>query len=94
VFHAGTRPDPAKGPDAIVTAGGRVLGVTALAADLRRARDLSREAAGKIRFKGAFFRHDLVERVLGGSPAASPSKPDARPPRRVAAATPLPPVHG
>ena len=65
VFHAGTTPDPTGPAGSIVTKGGRVLVVTALAEDLRRARDLSREAAGRIRFEGAFFRRDLAERVLG-----------------------------
>jgi phosphoribosylamine--glycine ligase len=65
VFHAGTAPDPSGSAGSVVTKGGRVLVVTALAEDLRRARDLSREAAARIRFDGAFFRRDLAERVLG-----------------------------
>ncbi len=65
VFQAGTAPDASGPAGSIVTKGGRVLVVTALAEDLRRARDLSREAAGRIRFEGAFFRNDLAERVLG-----------------------------
>ncbi len=69
VFHAGTRPDPSQGPAGVATAGGRVLAVTALAADLRRARDLSREAARRIRFDGAFFRSDLAAAALGERPA-------------------------
>ena len=69
VFQAGTAPDASGPAGSIVTKGGRVLVVTALAADLRRARDLSREAAGRIRFQGAFFRSDLAERVLGGTRA-------------------------
>ena len=62
VFHAGTARNDA---GALVTAGGRVLGVTALAADLRRARDLATAAAARIRFPGAFFRRDIGNRVLG-----------------------------
>jgi phosphoribosylamine--glycine ligase len=61
VFHAGTTTGPEGN---VVTAGGRVFGVTALAADLRRARDLANEAAGRIRFPGAFFRRDIGHRVL------------------------------
>lgn len=61
VFHAGTaRNSEGK----LVTAGGRVLGVTALAADLRSARDLANRACEAIRFEGAFFRRDIGHRVL------------------------------
>jgi phosphoribosylamine--glycine ligase len=55
VFHAGTARKDGK----VVTAGGRVLGVTALAASGARAAELAREAAAKIRFAGAFFRRDI-----------------------------------
>ncbi len=61
VFHAGTARDASGN---IVTAGGRVLGVTALAADLAAARDLANAACEKIRFEGAFWRHDIGDRVL------------------------------
>ena len=61
VFHAGTRPD-AEGR--VTTSGGRVLGVTALAEDLRRARDRANETCGLIQFDGAFYRSDIGERVL------------------------------
>ncbi len=62
VFHAGTaRPDPA-GP--IQTAGGRVLAVTALAADLEAARRRAYEAVGNIRFEGAHHRRDIGARAL------------------------------
>ena len=60
-FHAGTRVAEGGG---IVTAGGRVLGVTALADDLRGARDAATEAARKIEFPGAFLRSDIGMRVL------------------------------
>jgi phosphoribosylamine--glycine ligase len=66
VFHAGTA---LREDGTVVTAGGRVLGVTALAADLRRARDLATAAAARIRFAGAFFRRDIGHRVL--EPAAA-----------------------
>jgi phosphoribosylamine--glycine ligase len=70
VFHAGTaRGDGGK----VLTAGGRVLGVTALAPDLQRARDLATRAAGRIRFPGAHFRRDIGHRVLGRAPAATPA---------------------
>ncbi|MBI1302496.1 MAG: phosphoribosylamine--glycine ligase [Phycisphaera sp.] len=55
LFHAGTSIKGGK----VVTAGGRVLGVTALAANLERASELASLAASKIRFDGAFFRPDI-----------------------------------
>jgi phosphoribosylamine--glycine ligase len=56
VFHAGTAPSG----ENVVTNGGRVLGVTAWAADLRSARDLAYEAVGRIQFDGAHFRRDIA----------------------------------
>lgn len=61
VFHAGTKLDE-KGQ--LVTNGGRVLGVTGVAKGLRAARDLANEACSRIHFEGAFYRHDIGERVL------------------------------
>ncbi|MEQ8770727.1 MAG: phosphoribosylamine--glycine ligase [Phycisphaerales bacterium] len=45
---------------ALVTAGGRVLAVTALGDSLSAARDLAYEAAGKIRFDGMQLRRDIA----------------------------------
>ena len=64
IFHAGTSRDSS---GALVTTGGRVLGVTALAADLGRAQALANAAAARIRFPGAFFRRDIGHRVLGAT---------------------------
>ncbi|MAV55081.1 MAG: phosphoribosylamine--glycine ligase [Phycisphaerae bacterium] len=55
VFHAGTKHEGGE----IVTNGGRVLSVTALASDLERARMLANEACAAIEFEGAFFRSDI-----------------------------------
>ncbi len=55
LFHAGTSVKGGK----VVTAGGRVIGVTALAATLERASELAGLAASKIRFEGAFYRPDI-----------------------------------
>ena len=55
IFHAGTRSDG--GP--LVTAGGRVLAVTALAPTLAEAADASRSGADRITFEGAFSRTDI-----------------------------------
>ena len=60
VFHAGTKRDG----DEVVTAGGRVLGVTALGSDLGEARHRAYEAADKITFEGKQFRTDIAKKGL------------------------------
>ena len=60
VYHAGTRMEQ----DRLVTAGGRVLGVTAIGADASTARYLAYAAAGKIRFERAFYRRDIGSRAI------------------------------
>ena len=50
--------------ETLVTAGGRVLGVTATAACLEDALALSYERVGKISFEGAYYRHDIGKRAL------------------------------
>jgi phosphoribosylamine--glycine ligase len=60
VFHAGTAWN---GQD-VVTAGGRVLGVTAWGASLRAAHDRAYEAGRNITFEGQYFRTDIAGRVL------------------------------
>jgi len=57
LFHAGTALDPA---GRVRTAGGRVLGVTALGDDLADARSRAYEAAGLVRFGGAHYRRDIA----------------------------------
>lgn len=64
VYHAGTR---AEG-DGIVTAGGRVLGVTALGPDFATARARAYRACDRIRFRGMQYRRDI------GSAAAAPAR--------------------
>ena len=61
VFHAGT----AERDGTLVTAGGRVLGVTATAADLRTAVARAYAAVGDITFKGMHFRRDIGKKGLG-----------------------------
>lgn len=60
VFHAGTRLDDG----ALVTAGGRVLAVTAVAPTLAEAARRSRAAAARIDFDGKQFRSDIGWREL------------------------------
>lgn len=60
VFHAGTKLTDGK----IVTSGGRVLGVTAVEANIKAARDKAYEAVDKIAFEKAFSRRDIAWRAL------------------------------
>jgi phosphoribosylamine--glycine ligase len=60
VFHAGT----SKRDGAFYTAGGRVLGVSARAAELETAVERAYEACGKIRFDGVHYRKDIAGRAL------------------------------
>ncbi|MBP7747314.1 MAG: phosphoribosylamine--glycine ligase [Phycisphaerae bacterium] len=55
VYHAGTR----QAGDQVLTAGGRVLGVTALGATLADARKRAYTAVERIHFDGAQYRTDL-----------------------------------
>jgi phosphoribosylamine--glycine ligase len=71
LYHAGT----ALQDGALVTAGGRVLTVTAVAADIANAQRLSRETAERIAFAGKQFRGDIgwreVERERRGPSSSS-----------------------
>ncbi len=60
VFHAGT----AKKQDNIVTAGGRVLGITALGKDVETARNRAYESLHSINFDGMYFRKDIAWRGM------------------------------
>jgi phosphoribosylamine--glycine ligase len=60
VFHAGT----ALAGETVVTNGGRVLGVTAVAEDIAAAVDKIYPAVGQIRFDGMQFRKDIAHRAL------------------------------
>jgi len=62
VFHAGTTQ---RGKD-IVSAGGRVLCVTALADTVKAAQQRAYEAAQGIRFDGAQYRRDIGHRAVRG----------------------------
>jgi phosphoribosylamine---glycine ligase len=60
VFHSGT----ALKDGQLVTAGGRVLGVTAVGGDLREALDKVYSAMGQISFEGMQYRRDIGWRAL------------------------------
>ncbi len=61
VYHAG---DKLAEDGALVTSGGRVLGVTAAAADLKAALRDAYAAADTIHFDGAYMRRDIGRRAL------------------------------
>ena len=66
VFHAGTA---LNGDGELVTAGGRVLNVVALADTFEEARALAYEACDLINFEGKQFRTDIGKRALSGRAA-------------------------
>ncbi len=76
VLHAGTA---RRGGD-VVTAGGRVLSVTATGADLVQARERAYDAVSRIHFEGAQFRTDIAARAATDAvdAADAPDAVDAR----------------
>ena len=60
VFHAGTKQDGKN----VVTAGGRVLGVTAVSSNLQSAIELAYSGVSVINFENAHWRSDIGHRVL------------------------------
>jgi phosphoribosylamine--glycine ligase len=60
VFHAGTRD---AGGGRIVTAGGRVLAVTGIGADIAAAKETAYDVLSTIRFEGMFHRSDIGVRA-------------------------------
>jgi phosphoribosylamine--glycine ligase len=60
VFHAGTAQKDGK----IVTAGGRVLGVTAMGDTIADAKARAYEAVDQIHFDGAYCRRDIADKAL------------------------------
>jgi len=66
VFHAGTVRKDGK----LLTAGGRVLGVTAQGDDLRKAQENAYAAVKKISFKAAHYRNDIAGKALAAAPKA------------------------
>lgn len=60
VFHAGT----AEKDGDILTAGGRVLGVTAIGDTIADAKATAYKAAGAISFDGAYYRRDIADKAI------------------------------
>ncbi len=61
VFHSGT----AEAQGRVVTAGGRVLSVSAVGASLQEARDRAYEACARVSFEGMHRRTDIAARAAG-----------------------------
>ncbi|WAP57303.1 phosphoribosylamine--glycine ligase [Streptomyces luomodiensis] len=61
VLHAGTKRDGASGE--VVSAGGRVLSVTATGADLAKARERAYRAVGRIGLEGSHHRSDIAAKA-------------------------------
>jgi phosphoribosylamine--glycine ligase len=51
----------------MLTAGGRVLGVTAAADTLAEALSRAYQAMGEINFEGMYYRRDIGHRALGAA---------------------------
>jgi phosphoribosylamine--glycine ligase len=64
VFHSGS----SRAGEEVLTAGGRVLGVTAAAPSLDDALRLAYEAMAKIKFEGMYYRRDIGHRALKKKP--------------------------
>ncbi|MEU9299181.1 phosphoribosylamine--glycine ligase [Streptomyces sp. NPDC048269] len=62
VLHAGTRREG----DAVVSAGGRVLSVTATGSDLAQAREKAYKAVARIRLDGSQYRTDIAAKAAEG----------------------------
>jgi phosphoribosylamine--glycine ligase len=66
VYHAGTK---LADDGALVTAGGRVLNVTAVAPTFAEARERAYEAVSRISFEGMQYRTDIGLKALAGGDA-------------------------
>jgi len=70
VFHAGTGRDEGRRDAPVVTAGGRVLGVTGTGPTLGDALDAAYRGAEAVRFEGKHYRRDIGARALEGAGGA------------------------
>jgi phosphoribosylamine--glycine ligase len=69
VYHAATKREDG----AVKTVGGRVLGVTALGANLESAIARAYEAIGRIQFEGMLYRRDIGSRALARLHGSKPA---------------------
>ena len=65
IYHAGTKYDA----PGLVTSGGRVLCVSALAPSFTAARDRAYSVGSAIQFDGMYYRRDIGARALRGRSA-------------------------
>jgi phosphoribosylamine--glycine ligase len=68
IFHAGTKLITDGGQQTIVTAGGRVLGIVAVADELQSALERAYRAVAQIDFKDAHYRRDIGRRAADSAP--------------------------
>ena len=78
MFHAGTRTGEA---GEVVTAGGRVLGVTALGRSIEQARSRAYGSVARIGWPGMQHRTDIA--AAAGRSGHLPASPDPRPTQEV-----------
>ena len=64
-FHASTATER----ESLVTAGGRVLGITAVSHDISSAVDRAYDAVSRVSFEGSYYRRDIAHRALARSNA-------------------------
>lgn len=74
VFHAGTAQLGGQPGGQIVTAGGRVLGVTAAGDSLDEALARAYQAIAEISFEGMYYRRDIGHRALNRAPDRAPDR--------------------
>lgn len=60
IFHAGTKNEG----ESVVTAGGRVLAVTANGSDIIKAKESAFKAVSQITFEGSYFRRDIADDLI------------------------------
>ncbi|NTU71224.1 MAG: phosphoribosylamine--glycine ligase [Coriobacteriia bacterium] len=68
VYHAGTK---LADDGTVLTAGGRVLNVTAFGSDYKSAIEKAYDAVSRISFEGAYFRNDIAHRALAATQPGS-----------------------
>ena len=72
VLQAGTA---GSGDADLVSAGGRVLNVVGTGPDLAQARSAAYRAAGKIRMRGGWYRHDIADLAAASPVPPAPPRP-------------------
>ena len=72
LFHAGTASDEA---GRLVTAGGRVLDVTAMGSTLAQARQRAYEAASLVHWPGVHYRRDIAAAAAAATGPVAESRP-------------------